>query len=123
MPGPPPFDASQCDFDPRWSVPRERRQDFASATGYSSRPIRLTPGPCASLSPDIDEDPTVAHIPNSHTTEHVIMYSKDRTMTLEERADNFEPKVPCPHSELKRDPSTDWQVHVHLPRTNLSDNQ
>ena len=39
--------------------PRERTQ-YSPGTGSSSGPLRLSLGPCASLSPDLIEDPKVA---------------------------------------------------------------
>ena len=52
-------------------VPRERTQD-SLGVGLSSSPVRLTqrlaPGPCASLTPDLTDDPKAAQIvPSTYT--------------------------------------------------------
>ena len=102
MPGPPMFDPAMGD---RMGGPpptlrlvlRERTQDTPGA-GSSSGPVRLTPllppGPCASLPPDLTDDPKVAQIVPSTYTGHVVMYTNNKVMTIKER-ENL-PRTACP---------------------------
>ena len=72
MPGPPRFDPAMGDrrAGPPPSinlVPRERTQDSPGASA-STIPVRLSPGPCATLPPDVTEDPKVARlVPSTYT--------------------------------------------------------
>ena len=66
MLGPPRFDESKGDrrTDTPLTlslVPRERTHESPGA-GSSSGPVRVTPGPCATLPTDLTEDPLVARI-------------------------------------------------------------
>ena len=66
MPGPPMFDPAMGDSMGGPSrtlrpIPRERTQ-YTPGASSSSAPVRLTLGPCASLSFDLTEDPKVARI-------------------------------------------------------------
>ena len=63
-------------------VPRERTHE-ASGVGSSSGPVRLTPGPCASLPLDLAEDPLVAKIVPSVYNGHVIMYTNTKVMSTQ----------------------------------------
>ena len=87
MPGPPNFDESKGDrrTDTPLTlslVPRERTHESCGA-GSSSGPVRLTPGPCASLPLDLAEDPLVAKIVPSVYNGHVIMYTKTKVMPIQ----------------------------------------
>ena len=78
MPGPPRFDAARGDHaegpTPTISfVPRERMHDTPGASSSTAGPVRLKPGPSASLPPDLAVDPTVAHIPATTHSGHAIM--------------------------------------------------
>ena len=77
MLGPPKFDESLGDKrrDTPLTlnlVPRERSHGSRGADS-SSGPVRLTPGPCASLPPDLMEGSKVARIAPSTHKGHVIM--------------------------------------------------
>jgi len=89
MHGPPKFDESKGDrrSDTPLTlnlVPRERTHESLGA-GSSSGPVRLTPGPCATLPTDLTEDPLVARIVPSMYNGHVIMYTTNKVMTVKER--------------------------------------
>ena len=86
----------------------------------STSPLLLTPGPGASLPPNLAEDPKVAHIPASNYTGYVVMYSTDKTMTLQYRSDNYQvQKAPCPQFKLQPGSPPERCLFTHLPGTNL----
>ena len=114
-PSPPPFDASLGD-----RVPRERRYEPSGASSSSSGLVRLTLGPGASLPQDLVEDPSVAHISVANYTGYAVMYSADRTMTINDRSTRYQvEQVACPHFELQPGMPLDRCVSIHLPRTDL----
>ena len=87
MPGPPKFDESKGDQRTDTSltlslVPRERTHESPGA-GSSAGPVRLTPGPCATLPTDLTEDPLVARIVPNKYNGHVIMYTDNKVMTVQ----------------------------------------
>ena len=89
MLGPPKFDESKGDrrTDTPLTlslVPRERTHE-SLGVGSSSGPVRLTPGPCATLPTDLTEDPLVARIVPTMYNGHVIMYTANKVMTVKER--------------------------------------
>ena len=109
MPGPPPFEAS-----------RERKQDTHGTASSSSDLVRLPPGPGASLPQDLAEDPSVAHTSASYYTGDVVMYSEDRTMTINDRNNLYQvKKVACPRFELQPGVPSDRCVSIHFPRTTI----
>ena len=96
MPSPPSFDPTRGDT----VVPRERSATPGASS--SSGPVRLTPGPGASLPTDLTEEPTVAHIPDSDDSGYVIMYVPNRTMTMDDRSVwPSTGRVVCPHFALQ----------------------
>ena len=89
MPGPPKFDESKGDrrTDTPLTlslVPRERTHECPGA-GSSSGPVRLTPGPCATLPTGLTEDSLGARIVPSRYNGHVVMYTDNKVMTVQER--------------------------------------
>ena len=97
-------------------VPREGTQDTPGASGSNAGPARLTPGPGASLPLDLTAEPTVAHIPVTTYTGHVVMYSSDRKITIRDRSDNIQ-KVSCPLFVLQHGSLPDECASAHFPRT------
>ena len=95
-------------------VPRERTQDSPGA-GSSSGPLRLTRGPCASLPPDLVEDPKVAHTVPSTYKYYVIMYMHTRAMSTQERV----PITALPDLALQPGKPRGQCLSIKLPRANL----
>ena len=77
-------------------VPREWTPDTLGASSSAGGPVRLSPGPGASLPLAIEYDHSVAHIPDSSYTGHVIMYSSHSKMIIMERADSIQQKLHVP---------------------------
>ena len=76
MPGPPRIDPARGDraSEPHHTfclVPCERIQGTGGAMSSAGGPVILTPRPGASLPPDLESDPSVAHNPKSSYTGHV----------------------------------------------------
>ena len=120
MPGPPKFYESKGDrrTDTPLTlslVPRERTHDSPGA-GSSSGPVRLTPGPCATLPTDLTEDPLVARIVPTMYNGHVIMYTDKMVMTVEER--NALISIALPDLELQPGIPNSF-ISAKLPRTNI----
>ena len=120
IPGPPKFDESKGDrrTDPSLSlslVPRERTRESLGVAS-SSGPVRLTPGPCATLPTGLIEDPLVARIVPSRYNGHVIMYTDNKVMTVQERNALISTSLP----DLELQPGNpDSFSSVKLPRTNI----
>ena len=70
---------------------------------------------------DIAAAPTVAHIPDATYTVHVVMYSKDRKMTIWDRADNIQKGTLSPICAPAC--SASGKVSIHLPTTNLDNEE
>ena len=124
MLGPPKFDRAMGDrragpppLPPSVTlVPRERTQDIPG-TGSSSGPLRLTPGPCACLPPDLTDDPKVARIVPSTDKGHVFMYTNTRIMSIQERGNL--PITAFPDFDLQPGKPSNECLSIKLPRTNL----
>ena len=97
-------------------VPRERTQ-FSLGAASSSGPVRLTLGPCASLPPDLTEDPKVARIVCSTYKGHVIMYTNTNIMPIQESG--HIPITALPDFDLQPGKPSDECLSIKLPRTNL----
>ena len=96
--------------------PREWTK-YTPGAGSGSGPVRLAPGPYASLPPDLTDDPKVAQIVSSTYTGHVIMYTNNKVMTIKERSNL--PSTACPSFELQLGEPSELCVSIKLPRTNL----
>jgi len=124
MLGPPKFDPTMGDrlagpppLPPSVTlVPRERTQ-VSPGTGSSARPLRLTLGPCASLPPDLMEDPMVARLVSSADKGYVIMYTRAKTMSIPEC--ETLPITTLPDFDIKPGKPRDKCLSIKLPRTNL----
>jgi hypothetical protein len=119
MLGPPKFDESKGDrrTDTPLTlslVPRERTHE-SLGVGSSSGPVRLTPGPCATLPTDLTEDPMVARIVSTMYNGHVITYTTNKVMTVNER--NTLIGTTLPELELQLG-MIERFILVKLPRTN-----
>ena len=120
MLGPPKFDESKGDrrTDPSLQlslVPRERTHE-SPGVASSSGPARLTPGPCATLPTSLIEDPLVARIVPSRYNGHVIVYTDNKVMTVQER--NALVSTSLPDLELQPGSPSGF-ISVKLPRTNI----
>ena len=98
MLGHPQFDQSRGDrrTDPSLSLslfPRERTRESPGAAS-SSGPVRLTPGPCATVPTGLTEDPLVARIVPTRYNGHVIMYTDNKVMTVQKRNDLISTSLP-----------------------------
>ena len=91
MPSLPLFDPSLGDT----VVPRERSDPGASS---SSGLVHLTPGRGAVPLRTLTEEPTAAHIPESDDSGYLVMCSRGRTVTVDDRsAWPRTGRVVCPH--------------------------
>ena len=52
--------------------------------------LRLTPCPGASLPLDLTDNPRAAHSPASNCAGYVVMYTANRTMTFQDKTDNYQ---------------------------------
>ena len=84
--------------------------------GSSPGPVRLTPGPCATLPTDLTEDPLVARIVPTKYNGHVIMYTYKKVMAVQER--NALISTALPDLELQPGIPNSF-ISVKLPRTNI----
>ena len=80
------------------SAPRERRKGTQGTSNSSTGPLRLTPGPGASLCQDLTENPNMAHIPASNYTGYVVTYSTGGAMLINEQ----EQQLPGPEGSMPR---------------------
>ena len=118
MLGPPKFDESKGDRRTDTSltlslVPRERTQESPGA-GSSSGPVRLTPGPCATLPTGLIEDPLVARIVPTRYNGHVVMYTDNKVMTVQDRHSLISTSLP--DLELQPGiPDSFFQLSFHVP--------
>ena len=114
MLGPPRFDVALGDR--RTDTPltlnlvlREQTQESSGAAS-SSGPVRLTPGPCATLPLGLTEDPFVARIVPTRYNGHVIMYTDSKVMTVQERNALISTSLPDLEAQ-----TVSFQLSFHVP--------